>query len=197
MPKLDLTSVETMILADVMSTDLIKEMSGVNLLFLAPELFQGDVETDWKVDVWSIGQILYLLVTGGVDAAEQGNHYERRDFMEPIWPNVDKSLTDFIELTMVENPDHRASIDQLFKSDFIKRHERRMLPNNIISLDLDVDLKPNMYKFYVAYFMNELVCRNKKNIIKRYTIGETWDHFAALKRKEREERIRQRNQAAD
>lgn len=65
-----------------------------------------------------------------------------------------------------------------------------MLPNNIISLDLDVDLKPNMYKFYVAYFMNELVCRNKKNIIKRYTIGETWDHFAALKRKEREERIR-------
>ncbi len=40
------------------------------MLFLAPELFQSDVETDWKVDVWSIGQILYLLVTGGVDADE-------------------------------------------------------------------------------------------------------------------------------
>ncbi len=95
--------------------------------------------------------------------------------MEPIWPNVDKYLNDFIELIMVENPEHRASIDQLFKSDFIKRHERRMLPNKIISLELDVVLRPNMYKFYVAYFINELICRNKKNIIKRYTIGETWD----------------------
>ena len=65
-----------------------------------------------------------------------------------------------------------------------------MLPNKIISLDLEVDLRPNMYKFYVAYYINELICRNKKNIMKRYTIGETWEHYAAIKRKEREDRNR-------
>ncbi len=46
-----------------------------------------------------------------------------------------------------------------------------------------------MYKFYVAYLINELICRNKKNIIKRITIGDTWDQFAAIKRKEQDNRI--------
>jgi len=74
-----------MILKESTTTDRVKDLSGVNLLYLAPELFDINAKPDWGADIWSIGQILYLLITGGVDEEEQGDHVERRDFAEPIW----------------------------------------------------------------------------------------------------------------
>ena len=65
MPKIELCNVETMLLVDPETFENTKALSGVNLLFLAPELYAEDVN-DPKVDIWSVGVILYLLVTGGV-----------------------------------------------------------------------------------------------------------------------------------
>lgn len=74
-----------MILAESVTTNRVKDLSGVNLLYLAPEMFHEGTKPDWGGDIWSVGQILYLLITGGVDEEITGDHVERRDFMEPIW----------------------------------------------------------------------------------------------------------------
>lgn len=97
-----------------------------------------------------------------------------------------------MQMMIKEDPVHRASMDDLFNSEFIKRHENRALANQIISNSLSLDLRPNMYKFYIAYMLNEIVSRTKKNVLKKAIIGETWDAFAAEKKKEREERRRKK-----
>mmetsp|Transcript_34 Transcript_34/g.72 ORF Transcript_34/g.72 Transcript_34/m.72 type:complete len:136 (+) Transcript_34:649-1056(+) len=135
-----------MLLADSVATDRAKDLSGVNLLFLAPEYFSQD-EFDWKVDVWSIGAILYLLITGGVKPELTGNYKEPRNFMEPIWTAVDSYLREFIQMMCVENPEDRASIDDLFQSEFIRRHENRMLENWIIDRTLQIEPEHRLYKF--------------------------------------------------
>ena len=46
-----------------------------------------------KSDVWSIGAILYLLITGGVN---DKRHEEVFDFHENIWFNVSEEMKDFM-----------------------------------------------------------------------------------------------------
>jgi len=97
-----------MVLADAVATDRAKDLSGVNLLFLAPEYYSHDTPFDWKVDVWSIGVILYLLITNGVDTELTGGKYaEYFNFMEPIWNAVDSHLKNFIEMMVKVVPEDR------------------------------------------------------------------------------------------
>ena len=70
-----------------------------------------------KSDVWSIGAILYLLVTGGVT---DKRHEEFFDFKEQVWYNVSNELKDFMVRAMVVNPKQRASLEELLRMDFIR-----------------------------------------------------------------------------
>jgi hypothetical protein len=49
-----------------------------------------------------------------------------------------------------------------------------------------------MYKFYVAYLIDELMNRHKKSLEKKKIIGETWHDFSEAKRKIRDEERRVR-----
>ena len=66
MPKLDIVNVETILLADSMIEENFRELSGVSNMFLAPEYYTG-MKAEALYDVWSIGVILYLLITGGIN----------------------------------------------------------------------------------------------------------------------------------
>ena len=98
MPKLEITGIEQMVLFDACSKDRAMDLSGVNLLFLAPEYF-GQEDFDWNVDVWSIGAIIYLLITNGVNPEICKNDYtERFNFMEPIWNAIDEHVKVFVQM---------------------------------------------------------------------------------------------------
>ena len=89
MPKVEIVNVETMLLADSMTSNHAQELSGVNLLFLDPEYYDGDHFNSYN-DVWSVGVILYLLITGGVDGGDkEGDHNEAFQFLEPVWNHID------------------------------------------------------------------------------------------------------------
>ena len=74
-------------------------ISGVDRLFLAPEL--AEYRMGPKSDVWSIGIILYLLITGGVT---DKRHEEKFDFEEAIWFNISEEMKEFMLMAITVDP---------------------------------------------------------------------------------------------
>lgn len=188
-PRLEITGVDQMILADSVASNRASDLSGVNLLFLAPEYFNQEF-FDGKVDIWSVGVILYLLITDGVNPELTGDHTEHFNLMEPIWNAMDSYVTQFIQMMIQKDPEDRASIDELFESEFIRRLENRMLDNWIISRSLSVDPEPRLLKFYAAYLVNDILLRQVKSMLKRQIVAMEWPGFIEKRKKERAERQR-------
>jgi len=92
-------------------------VSGVDRLYLAPEL--NSFKLGPKCDVWSIGAILYLLMTGGV---ADKRHEEHFDFKEPVWFEVSEELKTFMLMALAVDPKQRASLDQLLATDFMAKN---------------------------------------------------------------------------
>ena len=110
MPVIEITGVETMIIADaLMEEEKAEELSGVNLLFLDPEYFKSN-DFDWSVDLWSIGAIIYLLITGGISEEFDKELREPYDFREKVWYNLDDYVLHFVKLMMQSKPSNRATI---------------------------------------------------------------------------------------
>ena len=173
MPKVEIMNVETMLIADaLMGDDKAKELSGVNLLFLDPAYYKvsDKDDFDWSVDVWSVGVILYLLITGGVDGSDDEEHYEPFDFREGIWYDLDESIMNFVKQMVQERPDNRASIDTLLKHDFIEKYRGGQLWNKLLAETYMGPLDAIMYKFYVAYLINELMSNQMRFFVKKEEI---------------------------
>ena len=140
-------------------------VSGVDRIFLAPEL--NSYQLGPKCDIWSVGAILYLLVTGGVT---DKRHEEFFNFKETVWLNVSEELKEFMLMACAVDPRKRSSIDQLLKSDFISAAENDTLDLTPLQETSLSDLGGNMYKFYMAHCINEIVYRFLLNQEKRRTI---------------------------
>ena len=131
MPKLDIVNVETILLADSMIEENFRELSGVSNMFLAPEYYSGN-RAEIKYDVWSIGAILYLLITGGVDHQIENSYEESFSFREPIWRGNSKKVPvvlDFIKKMMQRNPNDRDSIDELLNHEYINQFNKGLINN--------------------------------------------------------------------
>lgn len=80
-----------MLFAQALHQGTVSHISGIDRVYLAPELSQYQMSA--KSDVWSIGIIIYLLITGGVT---DKRHEEFFDFSEPIWFNISEELKEFM-----------------------------------------------------------------------------------------------------
>ena len=65
---LRISDVAILQLLDLTGNFNVKKICGIDRCFLAPELLLKDhgVEISTKADVWSVGVILYVLITGGM-----------------------------------------------------------------------------------------------------------------------------------
>ena len=114
--RLKITDIVMMLLINEKCPDRHFTISGVDRLFIAPELYKKK-EVSPLNDVYSIGIILYLLITGG---RNKKKNEEKFDFREDVWLTVSEDLTEFMLACTADNPRKRMSISDLQDHPFIK-----------------------------------------------------------------------------
>ena len=136
--------------------DYANTVSGIDRLFLAPELCKYNKKGPIN-DVWSIGAILYLLITGG-----HKEKAEKFDFTEAQWFYVSDELKDFMHLCVEVDHNKRSSIDTLLNSEFISMYHNKEDDDPLstrVCLNTTLVEERNLYKFQVAAMINEIMSR--------------------------------------
>jgi len=120
-------------LTDFGSAKEIKNMTGIGgtICYMAPELLMNmrgsDLKCDKSIDLWSIGVVAYILLSGQhpFDQSKSSPNMITRiiagkfDFPSPQWDNVPKHCKDFIKHCLVVDPKGRSSGADLLKHSWI------------------------------------------------------------------------------
>ena len=98
------------------------------LAFVAPEMFLHNPYS-YKVDVWSIGILLYFLVTGGVVPFDDENGDEttvgkkivftHQEYPDIYFRDKSKALICLIDKTLEKAPDKRITIKEFLKEEWL------------------------------------------------------------------------------
>ena len=103
------------------------------LHYIAPEMFTHNPYS-YKVDVWSIGILLYYLVTGGVlpfddekmDEGVLGKKvvFTHQEYPEKYFGDKSKSLISLIDKTLEKNPEKRITIQNFLSEEWINKFSK-------------------------------------------------------------------------
>ena len=103
-----------------------KEIVGT-LGYMAPEVLMG-MDYNFSPDVWSIGVIAYLLLTGYLpfDDEESDKEVIRKTLFESIpfdndsWKNISHQAKDFIKKILVKDKEQRMTIEDILKDQWLE-----------------------------------------------------------------------------
>ena len=103
------------------------------LAYIAPEMYTHKPYS-YKVDVWSIGILLYYLVTGGVlpfddekmDESILGKKivFTHQEYPEKYFGDKSKSLISLIDKTLEKNPEKRITIHNFLKEEWLNKFSK-------------------------------------------------------------------------
>ena len=109
-----------------------KEFYGT-LYYTAPEILDGSVQSFDRSDLFSLGVILYALVTGALpwpEGSDEDVKYYIMNCEYSIPSSVPPMIAQIISLCIVQDPDDRISIDEIFQTPWMLE-ERHKLQNEI------------------------------------------------------------------
>jgi calcium-dependent protein kinase len=119
-----------------------------SVFYRSPEQFTG-VCTD-KSDVWSVGVIIYLMLSGylpfkGKNEKQMAESIKNSplNFSTPEWDNISEDAKDFIAHLLDKDPNKRYSAKQAFQHNWIQNGHSQYLYNRTVS---QVGIK-NLMKF--------------------------------------------------
>ena len=103
-----------------------KEIVGT-LGYMAPEVLMG-MEYNFSSDVWSIGVITYLLLTGYLpfDDEESDKEVIRKTLFDSIpfdndsWKNISPQAKEFIKKILVKDKEQRMTIEDILKDNWLE-----------------------------------------------------------------------------
>lgn len=92
--------------------------------YAAPELLRGDVSYDHSIDMWGLGLIVYILVSGRhpFDHEDMYGAVTRGEifFAEPAWQQVSPSAADLVRELLRPGPTERLSADAVLKHQWMQ-----------------------------------------------------------------------------
>ena len=101
--------------------------------YIAPEIFARKPYSH-KVDVWSLGILLYYLVTGGVfpfddekmDEGIIGKKivFTHQEYPEKYFGDKSKSLERLIDKALEKQPEQRISISNFLKEEWLNKYSK-------------------------------------------------------------------------
>ncbi len=123
------------------------------LSYVAPEVLL-DVPYTQKVDIWSIGVITYLLLSGCLPFDDRYSEREiaRKTIEEPvpfypfIWNKLSKEAMKFVQDLLQKKPEKRLSIKELLKHEWLKKY----FGSKVESRDKSNDLTGNAFLNYAT-----------------------------------------------
>lgn len=96
-------------------------------LYMAPEIVREE-KYDEKVDVWSVGVIAYILLSGrppfrGKNKNEIFSSIKHNEiaFDHPVWEKVSPDAKDFITKALIKDKNGRASAKTLIEHEWIRK----------------------------------------------------------------------------
>ena len=133
--------------------------------FIAPETIKG--EYDEKCDVWSIGVILYYILSGKFPFTGNSNFeiFEKIQKSEPVFKNLFKDISqnaiDFIKKCLVKNPNERPSAKECLSHPWLEPifkhiHSDVFLKDNLILNFTSYHKCPQLKKLILKYLVNNM-----------------------------------------
>jgi calcium-dependent protein kinase len=133
--------------------------------FIAPETIKG--EYDEKCDVWSIGVILYYILSGKFPFTGNSNFeiFEKIQKSEPVFKNLFKDVSqnaiDFIKKCLVKNPNERPSAKECLSHPWLEPifkhiHSDVFLKDNLILNFTSYHKCPQLKKLILKYLVNNM-----------------------------------------
>lgn len=97
-------------------------------LYVAPEILFGNKSYTSKVDVWSMGCLLFAMLSGtvpfldayGPPELQQQIKEARYNFKARCWINVSKSARELIRKMLRKEPELRLSIDEVLNNHWLR-----------------------------------------------------------------------------
>ncbi|CAL2049599.1 hypothetical protein CAEBREN_30726 [Caenorhabditis brenneri] len=131
--------------------------------YAAPELLLGNSYDGMKADIWSMGVLLYILVTGGFPFPSDSVNKLKRSVLSgvvkiPYWVSVE--CADFIRKMLVLNPGKRYSIQNVLQHrwmyirDNVKKNQVQLL-EAIPSSSIDIRQQSSKLNPTIMMFMQQ------------------------------------------
>ncbi|MCQ2817204.1 MAG: protein kinase [archaeon] len=129
--------------------------------YIAPEIICNARIYDLNVDIWSLGIVLYELIT--LNKPWYNAELSTKDFFNlvlnknypPLPDSTSKELKYLVDIMLIKDPDRRANIKDLFCLDFVYNRANKMIQNNgwdtIPDFVFDEEIKKNVNVYYLNY----------------------------------------------
>jgi calcium-dependent protein kinase len=130
--------------------------------YVAPEVLKG--EYDNKCDIWSIGAIAYIMLSGEPPFNGTSNHeifnkiiHEEVSFPKNRWKNVSEDGIDFIRQCMMKDPEKRISAQKAVTHPWFNEILKSLQKSTNLDAELLINLKnfssPSKFKKLVLMFL--------------------------------------------